>query len=35
VANALKDVQRAYYCPPTDPYMIQGAAAFAVAANQS
>ena len=29
VANALKDVQRAYYCPPIDPYMIQGAAAFA------
>src|SRR6266851_1448544 len=21
VANALKDVQRAYYCPPIDPYM--------------
>ena len=33
VANALKDVQRAYYCPPIDPYMIQGAAAFAVAAG--
>src|SRR6202035_5496884 len=31
VANALKDVQRAYYCPPIDPYMIQGAAAFAFA----
>jgi len=25
VAEALKDVQRAYYCPPFDPYMIQGA----------
>src|SRR5260370_33563681 len=35
VANALKDVQRAYYCPPIDPYMIQGAAAFAVAANEA
>src|SRR6201998_1302924 len=35
VADALKDVQRAYYCPPTDPYMIQGAAAFAVAAKES
>src|SRR5437763_10353302 len=23
VADALKDVQRAYYCPPFDPYMIQ------------
>src|SRR5260370_42104627 len=33
VANALKDVQRAYYCPPTDPYMIQCAAAFAVPAQ--
>ena len=31
VADALKDVQRAYYCPPSDPYMIQGAVAFAVA----
>ena len=35
VANALKDVQRAYYCPPFDPYMIQGAVAFAVAAKES
>jgi len=34
VADALKDVQRAYYCPPIDPYMIQGAAAFAVAAKE-
>ena len=33
VADALKDVQRAYYCPPFDPYMIQGAVAFAVAAG--
>jgi uncharacterized protein YbjT (DUF2867 family) len=33
IADALKDVQRAYFCPPFDPYMIQGAAAFAVAAN--
>ena len=23
VSDALKDVQRAYYCPPFDPYMIQ------------
>src|ERR1700730_13768988 len=30
VADALKDVQRAYYCPPIDPYMIQGAVAVAV-----
>src|SRR6202163_3068417 len=35
VADALKDVQRAYYCPPFDPYMIQGAVAFAVAAKDS
>ena len=33
VADALKDVQRAYFCPPYDPYMIQGAVAFAVAAQ--
>src|SRR5215467_15002526 len=33
VADALKDVQRAYFCPPFDPYMIQGAVAFAVAAR--
>ena len=35
VADALADVQRAYYCPPLDPYMIQGAVAFAVAAKES
>jgi NAD(P)H dehydrogenase (quinone) len=35
VADALKDVKRAYYCPPFDPYMIQGAAAFAVAAKEA
>lgn len=35
IADALKDVQRAYYCPPYDPYMIQGAAAFAVAAKDA
>src|SRR6516225_10274821 len=35
VAAALKDVQRAYYCPPFDPYMIQGAVAFAVAAREA
>jgi NAD(P)H dehydrogenase (quinone) len=35
VADALKDVQRAYYCPPFHPYMIQGAAAFAVAAKEA
>ena len=35
VADAFHDVQRAYYCPPFDPYMIQGAAAFAVAAREA
>ncbi|GEJ55968.1 NmrA family NAD(P)-binding protein [Anaeromyxobacter diazotrophicus] len=35
IADALQDVQRAYYCPPFDPYMIQGAAAFAVAARDA
>ena len=35
IAEALRDVQGAYYCPPLDPYMIQGAAAFAVAAREA
>jgi len=35
IADALRDVQRAYYCPPYDPCMIQGAVAFAVAAKES
>src|SRR6516225_11379446 len=35
VAGALKDVQRAYFVPPFDPYMIQGAVAFAVAAKEA
>ena len=35
VAEALKDVQRAYFCPPFDPYMVQGAVAFAVAAREA
>jgi len=35
VADALKDVQGAYFCPPLDPYMIQGALAFAVAAREA
>ena len=35
VADALKDVQRAYYCPPSDPYMIQRAVALAVAAKEA
>jgi NAD(P)H dehydrogenase (quinone) len=35
VADALRDVQRAYFCPPFDPYMIQGAVTFAVAAKEA
>ena len=35
IADALRDVQSAYYCPPLDPYMIQGAVAFAVAAKEA
>ena len=35
IADALKNVQRAYYCPPFDPYMLQGAVAFAVAAKEA
>jgi uncharacterized protein YbjT (DUF2867 family) len=35
IVDALRDVQGAYYCPPLDPYMIQGAVAFAVAAEEA
>src|SRR5579884_1791632 len=35
IADALTGVQSAYYCPPFDPYMIQGAVAFAIAASES
>lgn len=35
IFDALKDVQRAYYCPPFDPHMIQGAVAFAIAAREA
>jgi len=35
VGDALKDAQGAYFCPPFDPYMIQGAVAFAVAAREA
>ena len=35
VADALTGVQRAYFCPPYDPYMVQGAVAFAVAAKEA
>lgn len=33
--QAMRGTHRAYYCPPFDPFMIQGAAAFAVAASQA
>jgi NAD(P)H dehydrogenase (quinone) len=35
IAEALTDVHGAYYCPPLDPYMIQGAVSFAIAAKQA
>src|SRR5665213_772659 len=35
IGDALKGVQAAYYCPPFDPYMIQGAVAFATAAREA
>src|ERR1700732_5279539 len=35
VVDALRDVQGAYYCPPLDPYMVQGAVAFTVAAKEA
>jgi NAD(P)H dehydrogenase (quinone) len=33
--DAMRGVQRGFYLPPYDPYMIQGATAFAVAARQA
>lgn len=35
ISDALRDVQAAYFCPPFDPYMIQGAVAFADAAREA
>jgi NAD(P)H dehydrogenase (quinone) len=35
LVEALDDVQGAYFCPPFDPHMIQGAVAFAVAAREA
>lgn len=32
---ALRDVQRAYYLPMVDPYMLQSATAFAIAAREA
>ncbi len=33
--QAMRGTQRAYYCPPMHPYMVQGAAAFAAAARDA
>jgi uncharacterized protein YbjT (DUF2867 family) len=33
--NAMRGVQRSYFLPPFEPYMIQSAAAFAVAAREA
>ena len=35
LVSAMRGTQRAYYCPPFAPYMIQGATAFAVAAKDA
>src|SRR4029077_13298956 len=35
IADALNDTQRAYFCAPFHPYMIQSAAGFAVAAGEA
>lgn len=35
LAQAMKGCDRAYYCPPWHPYMIQSATGFAVAARRS
>jgi uncharacterized protein YbjT (DUF2867 family) len=32
--DAMRDVQRAYYCPPYHPFVIQSASAFAAAARE-
>jgi uncharacterized protein YbjT (DUF2867 family) len=33
--DAMRDVHRAYYCPPYHPFVIQSASAFAVAAREA
>ena len=35
LAEAMRGTERAYYCPPFHPYMIQSAVAFAVAAREA
>jgi NAD(P)H dehydrogenase (quinone) len=32
--DAMRDVQRAYYCPPYHPFVIQSASAFAAVARE-
>jgi len=33
--DAMRNVQRAYYCPPYHPFVIQSASAFAAAARET
>jgi NAD(P)H dehydrogenase (quinone) len=33
--DAMRDVQRAYYCPPYHPFVIQSASAFAASARET
>jgi NAD(P)H dehydrogenase (quinone) len=33
--DAMRGVQRAYYCPPYHPFVIQSASAFAVAVRET
>src|SRR5215471_10535330 len=33
--DAMRDLERAYYCPPYHPFVIQSASAFAVAAREA
>lgn len=35
LADAMRGTERAYYCPPYQPFMIQSAVAFAVAAREA
>ena len=35
LADAMRGVQRAYYCPPYHPFVIQSAVAFADAARET
>ena len=35
IAQAMRGIARAYYCPPFHPYMVQSATAFAIAARDA